>query len=263
MIYLIRDDRFYTKAGDETFFQELEQALKKALGEEFKFYRVTTEDLSNLSFDYPSLILDRCSEGFHKIEVCRSFGVGDGQVKAHQLVSRPGFKPIDHQLQQIPPGSYTLVDDDIASGSTLALLRTLLGEDKTINQTFTLTEHFWRSHSELKLLPFEFYDIVDLRDFIIGSKDGGLVVEEKFRVPYMLPFVNNIHRSKIPARNEWSFSMDLWKINLRYFERFPQLLLNQDPAFSALMEQSGFAPETDMREFCLTHLNFLKSIKPE
>lgn len=256
LVYLIRDDRDYIKEGDETLFRGLEEALRNALDTSVKveIHRLdllTQQKLLNkISGDF--INLDTCSSGGVKLEVCRNFALADGQVKSKELVARPSYVSLDEQLAKIPAGTYSLVDDDIASGTTMNLIKQKL-QGSQILKTYSLSEMFWLNDEKLKYRPYAFYDIIDFRDFLVGSKQGGLVVEHFFRVPYMMPYASNTFRSKILPEREKDFSLALWQLNLEYFQRHPQKLKDRDPSFVNLMKSVGFSGEESMDEVCNWH----------
>mgnify|MGYP000956374943 FL=1 len=67
---------------------------------------------------YPILSLDPCLPGAFNLGVSRCFELCSNQLRSG-LVARPGWPPLQEQLESIPPGSYCLVDDDLATGHTL------------------------------------------------------------------------------------------------------------------------------------------------
>jgi len=102
-------------------------------------------------------------------------------------------------------------------------------------------------------------DILDCRDFIAGSRNGGLVVSlpsgDLARVPYCLPYASPSDRASIPVLEELFFSHQVWLLNQRFFERIehPLLLSEANPAFQQLMAQLGFEPSVPMSEICRWH----------
>lgn len=139
------------------------------------------------------------------LAVSRLFALGGHQLLGH--VARPGSATLESQLAAIPDGNYTLLDDDRMSGSTLAAVRALLPPRIRIDAT------------ELMLTPTPGEDVLDSRDFLVGSDEGGLVVELPDgtigRAPYLFPYVDPAARASIP--NARAFSKAMWEANARVF----------------------------------------------
>ena len=108
------------------------------------------------------------------------------------------------------------------------------------------------------------FDIVDLRDFIIGVQNGGLVVRlpngEIARAPYMLPYVSLKSRATIPAIKEMEFSIKLWEMNKEFYQEIGgNITLKQtDNGFKKLMNYIGFDDNTLIVDICDWHINKLK-----
>lgn len=255
-IYLIRDDRSYENIGDDVFYKELLEEFKKSLGHKVKIFSLDLEEQKKLiqEITSPFINLDRCTDKGIKLEVCRNFFIADAQFSSKELQARPTFPELSLQIKNIPSGSFIIVDDDVASGTTIKFLKTLLPEGVTTTDVLALSKKAWENHPELKDLPYEFLDIVDFRDFLVGAKDGGLVVEGKFRVPYMLPYVSLTSRAKIPPKNTYEFSKALWAMNAKYYKRNPKKLSSADPSFRKLMEEIGFDSQSELEYICLWHL---------
>ena len=259
-IYLIRDDREFGLKGDEEFFQGLEKALKNSvLHLKIETVRIPLSRQKTLieNIEGKFINLDSCTDKGHKLDFCRNFGLADGQVKSFELIERPGYKSLKEQIKKLESGTFDLVDDDIASGTTIRFLKSLLPPTVQINKSIALSHLFWMDNDNLSKLDYEFYDIVDFRDFLVGSHQGGLVVEKEYRVPYMLPYVHNTFRSKLSADKEFEFSKTLWTLNVAYYSKNPTLLSEVDPAFSRLMKTLGFSEKSTMEEICRWHLQRL------
>lgn len=142
-----------------------------------------------------------------KLRVSRIFNIFDAQIYSHQL-----FFEDKYQLTNILNSSfdeYILVDDDIATGFTVKTIIDKLSPKKCIEA--------------ISLNPQKnFYDIVDMRDFIFGSKYGGLVCLNPFsgqtmRLPYVFPFVNLYSRAKIKFGREIELSHKIIDLNIDFF----------------------------------------------
>lgn len=113
----------------------------------------------------------------------------------------------------IPPGHYTLVDDDSVSGFTMNAIEKMISQgDVTISGRATLISQVLGVNERL-------YDVIDARDFLIGSEKCGLVVDlfgEHIRVPYLFPFVNLVARARILPDVQLACSREIWILNKQY-----------------------------------------------
>ncbi len=234
--------RIYEHAEQETFVRDLAQH----------------EQLINL---------DRCTNTLEDIQLSRLFFLCDGQFRPLNLVARPGFQEIEKQITTLKPGKYTLVDDDIATGSTVNMLLAMLPEEVEITKIRTLLEY---SRSQyLKEYPdavdLETFDVVDLRDFLFGSRDSGLVISlpdgVTARAPYSLPYVSLVTRANIPPSAEQIFSRRIWELNLSFFETLGAniTIADTDPGFRRFANYIGFADTVTMEQFCAYHLKEVKN----
>ncbi len=197
------------------------------------------------------LSLDPLIEGRVNLEVSRTFPLACPHAKP-MLSERPGSQPLEKQLAAIEPGDYVLVDDDVATGATLKAIKAMLPDAVRIERDFILLQQAANA-------PKSKLDILDCRDFIAGSRHGGLVVSlpngVPARVPYCLPYASPSDRASIPLLEELFFSHQIWLLNQSFFNRIehPILLSEADSAFQKLMTYLGFEPSTPMSEICRWH----------
>ncbi len=211
------------------------------------------------------LNIDACTNDSAGIQCSRLFRLCDGQVKSKQLIARPGFAEVPAQLAAITPGDYTIVDDDIASGTTMNMLLGMLPEPVRVTKIRTLLEHSRQAYlnAHLGAEDREEFDVVDLRDFIFGSRAGGLVVGMPdgriARVPYSLPYLSLVTRASIPPSTEMSFSKEIWQLNLRFFSSLGVdiRIADTDPSFRTFCDYLGFGGDMTMAEFCKKHIETL------
>ena len=108
------------------------------------------------------------------------------------------------------------------------------------------------------------FDIVDLRDFIIGVQNGGLIVrlpnKEIAISPYILPYVSLKTRATISASEEMNISIKLWEMNREFYNKIGgNITLEQtDIGFRRLMNYIGFTNDTSLIEICNWHIKKLK-----
>lgn len=279
-LYLFRDDRHFaisnfpellTNLNNIQFYEALERLYQKtvnALIQAFPFMEVLSLDVQNQNtllntIKEPLINLDGCT--YHPeqntISLSRCFALADGQVFAPHLIARPGSPKIEQQISMIQPGHYILIDDDIASGRTIELVKELLPENVSIGECVALSRQIFHQHYDMS---YQFHDIVDFRDFLIGAHDGGLVTElpdySVARSPYVWPYINLVSRAKIPPVACRQFSMAIWQANLEFYQSCGSALLieHMDSYFQNLALYLGFKSEMSMSSFCQWHLEKLK-----
>lgn len=141
----------------------------------------------------------------HKFEISRLYDCFG--MKMLGYTNRPGSPSLEDQLKIIPDGEYVLYDDDTATGGTLNFAKEMLeNSGKKIIGYYTLS----------RALPTE--EIIDIRDFVKGKEQSGLVVKgadgQIKRLPYLDPHINLYSRSSIIDPVE--FSKNVMKINRKF-----------------------------------------------
>lgn len=203
------------------------------------------------------LSLDACVPGTFNLGLSRCFPLSGGK-EPPAIVARPGFAPLD----AIPAGEYTLLDDDTVTGDTLRRVLALLPSRLRIQEVVILFPMASLAEAAPSL------DVGDCRDFLAGSREGGLVVAlpggGAARAPYVLPYVSPSERASLPISRERAFSIHVWALNEAFFRHVspPILLAEADPAFQLLMSYVGFAPTVTMESICLWHLARLSKTSP-
>lgn len=223
------------------------------------------EWVNELSTKGKILNLDSCTESKYKINISRLFGISDSQIHATESTIRPGYKDLEVNLRKIPSGKYVFVDDDISSRETIRLLKSILPKRIQITNYVSLLKKSLKFSSALLKHKGRLLDVVDLRDFILGTKDSGLVVLLPngiiARAPYMLPYVSLASRAKIPYSRELLISLNLWKLNVQFFKDIKQeisLKYASEP-FRNLMRYIGFKDEASMVDICNWHISYLEN----
>ena len=219
--YLIRNESLLPLSN---LIREDNKELLQQLQEEFlnKFMRLLSNCFDNKIFikvinmefqlkdayDYlqkqNTINLDSYFRGTYNLEVSRLFNVSSYQDKYIKLIGRLGHETIEEQVKKIKNGSYVLVDDDSVTGRTLNSIKEKLPTDVVISGTYLLANS----------INEKVFDVVDLRDFIIGTTNSGLVVKLPngiyTRAPYVMPYVNLTTRASIPPSRERDFSIAVW-----------------------------------------------------
>lgn len=260
-------------------YQEFIQGLSEALREAF----VTAHPMTDVRVEsvavslqralaqselretgIPTISLDPCVEMERNVAPSRLFSV-TASVRQPGLRERPGAAPLVEQIAQIPPGEYSLLDDDIATGRTIREFMELLPLSiriRDVHSVYTLTTGDTLNTVE-GTRDRELAEIGDARDFLLGARDGGLVVRlfngAITRVPYLLPYVRTTSRMSIPVRSERLFSLRVWELNLRFHSSLPELALVGEcsESFRAFAASIGFSDDDSLVALCDWHVTQL------
>lgn len=267
--YFFRDDfkisspEHIKKSREESFKKNILKAFKDSFKNSSKFeenliMNTLTLDLKKQktlieTIKDKTISLDLYFKGNFPIEISREFNFADGQITPNRLVSR-NKESIEEQIKKIPAGEYTLIEDDKASGRTLALFYSLLSSKIKVKKEFILTQ-------EQGIQGF--YDIVDFRDFLIGSKNGGLnsVLPNNLpcKIPYVLPYVSLKSRAKIHASQEKKMSIFIWKENLKVYKNSKIKVKDLQEDIKSLFLYIGFTKNTLLKDVILWHIKQLKN----
>jgi nicotinic acid mononucleotide adenylyltransferase len=175
-------------------------------------------------------------ESEHNLGVSRVFELGGGQIWSRRMGARPESGPLAEQAAKIPPGSYVMVDDDSVSGVLLDFAKSQLPHC-VIRGSWLGVEHFYDRDSIL--------DVVDAKDFLLGSGQGGLVVDlvdgEVGRVPYMWPYVSLWSRASVLPELCVEFSRAAWALNEEFFSGTEIRVGDLGGPTQKVLELAGFA----------------------
>lgn len=224
--------------------EELEKLFKKELNINVKKV-IVKEQLDKAKCDLQNkntISLDTYYKGTYNLKVSRQFELSDLQSHFTKIVNRTKI--------EIPCGNYILVDDDSVSGETIKEV------NRSCLQNVNITENYFLASQ----YSDEIFDVVDFRDFIIGSKDGGLLVrinnKKNIRVPYINPFVSLFTRANIPLDREKYVSSKIIDININFYSSINKNIklkdLSEDTIY--LFTLMGYD-----KEDCI--LNILKNLK--
>ncbi|MFF4924761.1 hypothetical protein ACFY4B_29575 [Kitasatospora sp. NPDC001261] len=186
-------------------------------------------------------LLDRA---VRPLRVSRGFLLGGRRQVG--LVPRPGAAPIRDQIASLPPDpagrGYTLIEDDIATGGTVAaVIRLFQDAGRRVRHVIPGIRLGGSAHSPIlgaAVDPVLHYrtaatgpdgpalELLDPRNFLLGL--SGLVVRLPDgtwgRTPYWLPFVRTSARLGSPAGADREFAVLMLEANARFFARVYQLL---------------------------------------
>lgn len=207
--FLLRNDLRLATVGTslasqaDVMLSGLQSLLEAHLPDGVALLTVSAEDQVKRTFSTPTISLDPFFSGDYTLEVSRPFEISSGQwVTPSFLTARPGSPPMEEQLLRIPPGDYTLVDDDYFTGTTMRLATEAL-------ESAGIVVKDWVG---LGNVSEPYYDVADARDFFPGLRHAGLVVRDGdllTRVPYALPEVNLAARISLDPENAWEFTQGL------------------------------------------------------
>lgn len=233
----------------------------KSLGHQHKVHLLPVSEqrkkAKDIIRDRPVISLDPFFESTYAIHSTRYFALAEAQFSPLFRAERNGFKPLKEQAEGIPKGSYVLVEDDSVTGGTIMSAMALLPSGVDVEEVVLLSD-FADYKDET------YFDVVDLRDFIVGSYCGGLSVSlpngKKGRAPYAAPFVSLRSRAKIPAEAEIEVSRIIWQANVRFFEGTGILIQNCDYAFQDFAGFLDWKQEVPVEDFCRWYVERLMDI---
>jgi NAD+ synthetase len=212
----------------------------------------------------PLVSLDTVIPAEKNISISRCFELSDSRRRG-DFITRPGSPALKEQLNQLGQGKFIFYDDDIATGQTTQALANCLPAGCQIEEFLSLFS--LATGDELNTVEMigegRITDIGDLRDFLVGSRDGGLTVMlpdgTLARAPYLLPYVRNTRRMSIPVTEEFEFSRLLWKLNLEFFLQLskPITVSECSKDFQVLALSLGWSADTRMQDFVLWHIQKL------
>lgn len=241
------------------FLEQLKNLFKESFNNKLNIKTIDMQEqleiAKNVLNNKNTISLDTYYKGKYNIETSRLFDISDMQKKYIKLIGRIGYDSIENQINKINEGSYILVDDDSATGKTIREVMSLLPNKINIEQIYLLANIFNE----------KIFDIVDVRDFIVGASCGGLVVrlpnKEVARAPYMLPYVSLKSRATIPATKEVELSIKLWNLNKEFYEKIGNniKLSETDYGFKKLMNYIGFNDNMLLTDICKWHIKKLSN----
>jgi len=205
-----------------------------------------------------TISLDPFFPSTYSIDSTRYFALAGAQTSPLFRAERAGFKKLEEQARDIPPGSYVMVEDDSVTGGTIMSAMALLPHGVQVEEVVLLSDF-------ADYQDDSYYDVVDLRDFIVGSHCGGLSIDlprgtTRARAPYVAPFVSLRSRAKIPPEVELEISRIIWQANVRFFEGSGILIQDCDPGFQALASYLTFQPDELVETFCRFYADALMEI---
>lgn len=222
-VYLLRDDfkrslpssvlgKISQKESDD-FIKGITDIIKKynviskdvrLMDEEKEASLIKDVDLS----DYISLDV---YHGDNKARISRLFKMSSGQVSPVSLVCNEVFNNEGFEC--------SVFDDDSVSGKTLDFFERQF--NVTIIKKVLLSDMYKEAENVESIV-----DVADIRDFLLGAKEGGLLVSfglectnigtkinKNMKCPYIFPFVNPVTRLNIETSKVINYSFEALCLN--------------------------------------------------
>lgn len=223
---------------------EFKEGFLELLSSTLPFVSVETQDLllqvekANRELKGVNTIsLDSMYKCDNNIRMSRIYEFGSDMRKFLRLYSSYNGLSLEEQISKIPDGTYTLVDDDgVAKSTILAIIDSL--SDGEYLQDKIKENIYYKSNSMMRLISLlpkritinnvylladsaeNIYDVVDLRDFIFGVDNSGLMVDNNgvvARAPYISNFIDLTSRASIDITDTAFFSKKICELNYRLF----------------------------------------------
>lgn len=154
----------------------------------------------------------------HKVDYTRLFIPASDQLYTLNMSIRPEVLKSEI-ICNIAPGEYAFMDDDIASGRTFVNISNKLKRHGVIfNKKYNLMKLYFEKMG----LDYNLFDIVDGKDFLLGSYSGGLLCEidaKEVRLPYFMSFINLYTRASIKPSLWLDFQKEIDLLNKKFFTK--------------------------------------------
>lgn len=249
----LEDERAVATLGiGHAAWRRFQDGLRSELAALVELGAVTLEDQRSRATVAGTISLDPMLPGEIDIGISRQFDLGGYRPLRH--ISRPGSPSLHDGLASIPPGTWTLRDDDRSTGGTVRFVIAQLPDGVELAAT------------TFAVAPDADGEIADSRDFLLGADDGGLVVAlpgaVSGRAPYLLPYVDPAARSGIPAGSSLAFSAALWDRNAAVFAGTRLTVADLPAPAARTMACAGHPPDAHLVDVCRHHAATLRSLLP-
>ena len=266
--YLVRDDyKMFNFPNELSPIKKIEKLFNECLGDSIvSIVDVEIQLLKGIKEKEKSknktISLDVYLKGDINISLSRLFNNSDSQIKANKITTRPEDDKY-FNLKELKDNKYTLIEDDIVSGYTLKELRKMMPDTAAIDD-FILLSNFGTNGSK------KYYDVVDLRDFIINTNYSGLVVnieDDIVRVPYISPYVDLTTRASILPEKALYFTTKILEINIELYKelKIRNIDISLSSSINKLCSIIGIEKEEKnvdtILNFCNWHLEQIKGIQ--
>lgn len=222
-VYLLRDDfkRSLPSSILDKISQKESEDFIRGITDIIKKYNVVSKDVRLMNEEKEvSLIKDidlsdyislDVYHGDNKARISRLFQMSSGQVSPISLVCNKVFNNKGFEC--------SVFDDDSVSGKTLDFFEKQF--NVTIIKKVLLSEMYKESENIESIV-----DVADIRDFLLGAKEGGLLVSfgsestnigtkvnKNMKCPYIFPFVNPVTRLNIKTSKVINYSFEALCLN--------------------------------------------------
>jgi hypothetical protein len=266
------------------FVFELQKILIKTLKDSVPEIAISFHELEELENKKAKLIAGRSVISLDSYSLQKNaFHLGisrlydeDGENKI-KIGARPGFEDLDSQIKKLLNSTnkreFVLVDDDIWTGGTMKDMKKILEENgfKILElisgiQVLGNVEDI-QARAVIEISRKNAFDIADPRDFLLGSKHGGLGLllknGERVRAPYFRPFTNPHKHVGVPENKVKEFSLELLDLNLEFYTKLSDisgqtvLISNLDENFQNYVK---FKQKLDLNTKVLEYIQFCKKM---
>lgn len=173
-------------------------------------------------------------DGDRTVRGSRLFDIASSQSHGKETYYHTGEPNPDNDVTE-----YVFLDDDIVSGFFLSKVK----EHFNISGAVSMAEIY---------LKEPMLDIVDARDFLLGSVNGGLMMDagKPFRAPYLSPFVDLISRASIPGEDIREFNHAIWTANADFYDGTGLTVRELPDTASHFLTYLGFKENDDISAIC-------------
>lgn len=233
-------------------WRRFQDGLRAELAARVALRAVALEDQQVRAPVAGTISLDPMLPGAIDLGISRQFDLGGYRPLRH--IARPGSPPLEDGLASIPPGSWTLRDDDRSTGATVRFVTAGLPDGVTLAAT------------TFAVAADPDGEIADSRDFLLGTDDGGLVVAlpgaRSGRAPYLLPYVDPAVRSGLPGDSSLAFSAAVWDRNADVFTATHLTVADLPGPAARTMACAGYPPDVLLADLCRHHAATLRALLP-
>lgn len=218
LFYVVRDDSYYSIGGNQRWFvRDFCIILQRYTDHEVvcvdarKQVKFATDHIYKKYANCNVISLDKWFNGHVNVSMSRIFKRGQDQSKPHGFIIRNEKFFREHLSLFDRNKKHVIVDDDIASGYTMSKICDIVKEYSDVKPVLISMDCLYKPEWQNKV-----FDIVDIRDFVPNSLNGGLLCVKDDgtfeRVPYFYPDVDLVARMKLTRVAAAMFTQDLQKL---------------------------------------------------
>lgn len=203
---------------------------------------------------------DPCLSGSHDL---RLWHIHEPLVKTSTAIFAPRGQQVDAtQVARFEAGAYTVLAENLPiDADTQRLITERLPNSCSIVGYISRMDLVRATGGYMaKLKKNTSGTVINARDYLVGSHEGGTVLqlgdEQLVRAPSIIPYVRPFLNVNVDATLEMGFSKQVWDLNLQFFQAIGANITVKDmaPEFQALCRVHGFPEDMCMSEFCDWHI---------